>query len=237
MIDPVFPKFKWQSLAVAFGIRVLVQILYILGHKLTINQTVFIIVGVMPKSFRGMDRDQRPDVFIPLQSEPSIDAPFSSIAAGYQVWWIRLGARLKEGVSLQQADAFLKTSSRSIIKGEATPPNFKFNSRPDCARRQRCQRAPAAYRSENRAADCEQQTDCVPRRSPWPGAYTSAAIPHRYAGFPCVRFTVAPCADTSRPKHTRSDMRSSEHPRAHPRLKSFFGKREQPEGKCLTSCS
>lgn len=100
----------------------------VVGRKLNINRTVFTIIGVMPNTFRGMDRDQRPDVFIPLQSEPSIDAPFNSIAAGYQVWWIRVGARLKEGVSLQQADAFLKTRSRSIMKGEATPPNFKFNS-------------------------------------------------------------------------------------------------------------
>lgn len=100
----------------------------VIGRKLNINQTVFTVVGVMPNEFRGMDRDQRPDVFIPLESEPSIDAPFNSIAAGYQVWWIRVGARLKERVSLHHADAFLKTRSRSIMKGEATPPNFRFNS-------------------------------------------------------------------------------------------------------------
>jgi hypothetical protein len=40
----------------------------------------------MPDSFRGMDHDQRPAVFIALESEPLIDAPFNSIAAGYRVW-------------------------------------------------------------------------------------------------------------------------------------------------------
>ena len=42
----------------------------ILGRKLTINRTVFTIVGVMPEEFRGMDRDQRPKVFLPLETEP-----------------------------------------------------------------------------------------------------------------------------------------------------------------------
>ena len=99
----------------------------ILGRKLVVNRTVVTIVGVMPDSFRGMDRDQRPAVFIPLESEPSIDAPFNHIAGGYQVWWIRVGARLAEGVSLEQAGAFIKAHSRSVTHGEGTPPGFSFN--------------------------------------------------------------------------------------------------------------
>jgi predicted permease len=99
----------------------------ILGRKLIINQTVFTIIGVMPDSFRGMDRDQRPGVFIPLESEPLLDPPFNSIAAGYQVWWMRVGARLNEGVSLEQAGAFLKANSRAIMQGKEMPPNFNFS--------------------------------------------------------------------------------------------------------------
>jgi predicted permease len=99
----------------------------ILGRKLIINQTVFTIIGIMPDSFRGMDRDQRPGVFIPLESEPLIDAPFNSIAAGYQVWWMRIGARLRDGVSLEQAEAFLKANSRAIMQGKEMPPNFNFS--------------------------------------------------------------------------------------------------------------
>jgi hypothetical protein len=94
----------------------------VLGRKLIINQAVFTIVGVMPDSFRGMDRDQRPNVFMPLESKPLIDAPFNSIAAGYQVWWMRVGDRLNERVSLQQAGVFLKTNSRTMTQGKETPP-------------------------------------------------------------------------------------------------------------------
>ena len=99
----------------------------IIGRQLTLNQTPFTIIGVMPESFRGMDHDERPDVFIPLESEPSVDAPFNSIAAGYRVWWMWIGARLKEGVSLEQAAAILKANSFAMTHGKETPLRFKLN--------------------------------------------------------------------------------------------------------------
>lgn len=99
----------------------------ILGRQLTLNQTSLTIVGVMPESFMGMDHDERPDVFLPLESEPLVDAPFNAIAAGYRVWWMWIGGRLKEGISLEQAAAFLKAKSFSMTHGKETPLQFKFN--------------------------------------------------------------------------------------------------------------
>ena len=99
----------------------------ILGRQLRLNQVLFTIVGVMPESFRGIDQDQHPDVFIPLESEPLVEAPFNAIAAGYRAWWMLVGARLKEGVSLEQAAAFLKAKSFSMTQGKETPLQFKLN--------------------------------------------------------------------------------------------------------------
>jgi predicted permease len=99
----------------------------ILGRQLILNHIPFTIVGVMPQPFRGMDQDQHPDVFIPLASEPLVDAPFNAIAAGYRVWWMWIGARLKDGVSLGQAAAFLKAQSFSMTHGKETPLTFKLN--------------------------------------------------------------------------------------------------------------
>lgn len=99
----------------------------ILGRQLRLSQIAFTIVGVMPDSFRGMDHDERPDMFIPLESEPLVDAPFNAIAAGYQVWWMWVGARLKEDISLEQAAAFLKAKSFSMTHGKETPLQFKLN--------------------------------------------------------------------------------------------------------------
>jgi predicted permease len=99
----------------------------ILGRQLTLNRAPFTVIGVMPESFRGMDHDSRPDVFLPLQSEPLIDAPFNGITAGYRVWWMWIGARLKENISLEQAVASLKANSFAMTHGKETPLEFKLN--------------------------------------------------------------------------------------------------------------
>ncbi len=99
----------------------------ILGRQLRLNHIAFTIVGVMPESFRGMNQDQHPDVFIPLESEPLVDAPFNGIAAGYRAWWMWIGARLKKGISLEQAAAFLRAKSFSMTHGKETPVQFKLN--------------------------------------------------------------------------------------------------------------
>jgi predicted permease len=99
----------------------------IIGRQLILNRTPFTVIGVMPESFRGMDHDARPDVFLPLESEPSIDAPFNSIAAGYRVWWMWIGARLKDSVSPEQAAAMLKANSFAMTHGKETPLRFKLS--------------------------------------------------------------------------------------------------------------
>lgn len=99
----------------------------IIGRQLILNRTPFSVIGVMPESFRGMDHDARPDVYLPLESEPSIDAPFNSIAAGYRVWWMWIGARLKDGVSPERAVAMLKANSFAMTNDKETPLRFRLN--------------------------------------------------------------------------------------------------------------
>jgi hypothetical protein len=66
---------------------------HVLGHQLTLDQSAFTIAGVMPPGFRGADQDEQPDVFIPFQLEPVIDAPFDNIKSGWRNWWFQVGAR------------------------------------------------------------------------------------------------------------------------------------------------
>lgn len=96
----------------------------VLGHKLILNNAVFTVIGVMPPEFRGAAKDERPDVFLPIETEPVVDAPFDNITAGLHAWWFEVGARLREGVSLEQANAFLRASSNAIF--ETTIPDIKF---------------------------------------------------------------------------------------------------------------
>ena len=98
-----------------------------IGQKITLNQGVFTVIGVMPKGFRGMNRDRSPDVFVPLQLEPFLDSPFNLMASGYRAWWLSVGGYLNDSVSLQQASAFLRTNSRPFFEAVAPGTNFGLN--------------------------------------------------------------------------------------------------------------
>ena len=98
-----------------------------IGQKITLNQGVFTVVGVMPKGFRGMNRDRSPEVFVPFQLEPFVDAPFNLIASGYHAWWFSVGSYLNDGVSLEQANAFLRTNSGPFFEAVAPGINFGLN--------------------------------------------------------------------------------------------------------------
>jgi len=99
------------------------------GRRITLGQGVFTIIGVMPESFRGMNKDLRSDIFLPLELEPLADAPENSLEAGNGMWWLRAGARLNKGVSLAQANAYLTTTSPRIFQAAAGPEGFEFSGR------------------------------------------------------------------------------------------------------------
>jgi len=87
----------------------------VVGRKLVIANTPFVVVGVMPKRFIGADLTQKPEIFVPLSADPIIDAPRNHIDAGVHAWWINVMGRLQPGVSLTQANAELLTVSDPIL--------------------------------------------------------------------------------------------------------------------------
>ncbi len=95
-----------------------------LGRTIQLNQNVFTVIGVLPKGFRGMSRDHASQIFVPLQSEPLIDAPFNLIAMGYRAFWLSVGGSLQPGVSLEQANAFVTTNSPNLLR--AIPPTVSL---------------------------------------------------------------------------------------------------------------
>ncbi len=104
-----------------------------LGRTLQLNQSLFTVIGVLPKGFRGMSRDHTSQIFVPLQSEPLIDAPFNLTAMGYRAFWISVGGSLQPGVSLEQANVFLAANSHNLLA--AVPPTVFLPSGPkltDC---------------------------------------------------------------------------------------------------------
>ena len=88
----------------------------VVGRKLVLANSTFVVVGVMPRSFIGADPANRPEIYVPLWAEPIIDAPYDNIASGYHSWWLRIIARRNPGVSLEQADATLRAQTDSIFQ-------------------------------------------------------------------------------------------------------------------------
>jgi hypothetical protein len=54
----------------------------VIGSKLIIANSPFVVVGVMPSQFIGADPVDRPQIYAPLWSEPILDAPYDGISAG-----------------------------------------------------------------------------------------------------------------------------------------------------------
>ena len=92
----------------------------VVGRPITIANTPFTVVGVLPRSFIGTDPTRRPQIYAPLWAEPLLEAPYNGIAAGYDALWMRVIARRKPGVSLDQANAALRAASKLILD-EAIP--------------------------------------------------------------------------------------------------------------------
>lgn len=97
----------------------------VVGRQLTIANAPFTVVGVMPAQFFGADPTARPRIFVPLWAEPVIDAPYDNIAGGYHSWWMRIIARRKPGVTMEQADAALEAASNPILD-ETAPGDAKW---------------------------------------------------------------------------------------------------------------
>jgi predicted permease len=87
----------------------------VIGEKLQIDNTVFTVVGVMPKRFIGADPLQRPELFAPLALEPVLDSVRNMTAAGVHAWWLTVMARLQPGATLEQAKAQVGSVSTAVM--------------------------------------------------------------------------------------------------------------------------
>ena len=74
----------------------------ILGKRIVIDDVPATIVGVTPREFMGLELGSKWDIWLPLAMEPMIHHPSNIGTARY---WLKLAARLKPGVSIEQARA------------------------------------------------------------------------------------------------------------------------------------
>jgi putative ABC transport system permease protein len=101
----------------------------VLGRAIRVNGNEFLIVGVAPKSFFGVETDGILEIFMPLEAQrtyrdypilyghqtPSLDNPLA--------WKLSFVARLKPGMSVSQANAGLQVLVPEIFKALPARPN------------------------------------------------------------------------------------------------------------------
>src|ERR1700678_904344 len=82
----------------------------VIGRKIEVHQTPFEIIGVAPAGFFGETVGESPDIWVPLTMQEAIypgDDLLSAFPSGNidQKMWLQVIARLKSGVSFEQAKA------------------------------------------------------------------------------------------------------------------------------------
>ena len=87
----------------------------VVGRQINLNNVAFTVVGVTPPGFEGtMQVGSSPGVTIPVAWESQVNTERPRMA-GAGVWWLRVMARLREGVTPEQAGAGLDEVFRQSV--------------------------------------------------------------------------------------------------------------------------
>jgi predicted permease len=92
----------------------------ILGQALIVNGTSLTIVGVAPRGFNGTTLGANPQVYVPITLRGMMQPGFSAFD-NRRNYWAYLFARLKPGVSIEQARAALGAQYRTIVNDVEAP--------------------------------------------------------------------------------------------------------------------
>src|SRR5579884_2016657 len=104
----------------------------ILGKRIIVDETPLTVIGVAPRGFSGLFVGLQTDIWVPLSEEPAIHHP-SRIGIG----GLALLARLKPGISMEQAQAEMRVLFRYTIEERIR------NSKDSLVRKLRFELAPA----------------------------------------------------------------------------------------------
>ena len=103
------------------------------GQTMLINNLPFLVVGVTPPGFFGVDPASAPEVYLPMHADLALEgeeakehgAPAQYIDRNY--YWIEVMARLRPGVSLTQAQAALAPQFHQWVESTASTDPERVN--------------------------------------------------------------------------------------------------------------
>src|SRR5438045_1921025 len=78
----------------------------VIGKTIYLNGVPFTIIGVMPSRFFGIEVGRSPDITVPMAMYPHLN-PGSTELSNPGSWWLAAMARLRPGVSTEQATSDL----------------------------------------------------------------------------------------------------------------------------------
>jgi predicted permease len=92
----------------------------VVGSQLTVNGTSLTVIGVAPRGFEGTTLGVRPHVFVPLSMREALTPGWTGFD-NRRSYWVYAFARLKPGVSIEQARAAMEVPYRAIINDVEAP--------------------------------------------------------------------------------------------------------------------
>lgn len=90
----------------------------VIGHRVTLDDVPFTIVGVAPRGFFGIEVGKNPDLWWPISMVPSVDRRRNALTSQGGTWVYVMG-RLKPAVTREQASAELSVVYHQIVDQES----------------------------------------------------------------------------------------------------------------------
>jgi predicted permease len=89
----------------------------VIGRTLTVNGTLFTVIGVMPASFYGVElNEEMPDMWLPVTMQQVVmQQQQGSLLDPGGEFWLHMIARRKAGVSTAQAQAWITTQLQHFL--------------------------------------------------------------------------------------------------------------------------
>ena len=88
----------------------------IVGQSIVLNGRSYAVIGVAPAGFNGIDIGQQGALYVPFAMLDHIRPNNGGMLASWNVTWLRAVARLRAGVSLEQARAAVRQAGLEIAR-------------------------------------------------------------------------------------------------------------------------
>ena len=102
----------------------------VLNQPIRINGQVFTVVGVAPKGFTGTTPGDEPAAYVPVCFMARLTPNWNG-ADRWSDYWLYLVARLKPGVTLEQAAAALNGPYGALLEQQSQGPQFYYQQKLD----------------------------------------------------------------------------------------------------------